>query len=77
MVVGLWMVYPLMSHDVQVRPLLAARRPLLPLKPGGCQDMCVYVMLGWPYFGIAMGLFYVRAAVAAAVGRVAGRAKGD
>ena len=39
--------------------------------------MCVYVMLGWPYFGIAMGLFSVRAAVAAAVGRVAGRAKGD
>ena len=59
-------------------PLLAApaRRPL-PLKPGGCQDTCVYVMLGWPYFGIAMGLFYVRAAVAAVVGRVAGRAKGD
>lgn len=47
MVVGLWIVHPLMSHNMH--------------------DICTYIMLGWPYIGIAMGLFYVKAACATAI----------
>ena len=24
------------------------------------QDACIYIMIAWPYFGILMGLFYVK-----------------
>lgn len=47
MVVGLWLVHPLMTHDMH--------------------DICIYIMLGWPYIGIAMGLFYVKAACGTAI----------
>lgn len=47
MVVGLWIVHPLMSHDMH--------------------DICIYIMLGWPYIGIAMGLFYVKEACATSI----------
>jgi hypothetical protein len=47
MVVGLWIVHPLMSHDMH--------------------DICTYILLVWPYIGIAMGLFYVKAACATAI----------
>lgn len=40
MVVGLWLVHPVLSHTFQ--------------------DYCVYLLLAWPYFGILMGLFYVK-----------------
>jgi len=47
MVVGLWVVHPVMSHDMH--------------------DICTYIMLGWPYIGILMGLFYVKAAFGMAI----------